>query len=57
MLSLFPILSTILIHNKYIHDSFRHFSVTGRFEKLKEVAFEYAFLLKTDTLAADPLGE
>ncbi|MEW5311304.1 MAG: hypothetical protein WDW38_003032 [Sanguina aurantia] len=24
-----------------------HFSVTGRFEKLKETAFEYAFLLKT----------
>lgn len=24
-----------------------HFSVTGRFERLKEVAFEYAFLLKT----------
>ena len=23
-----------------------HFSVTGRFERLKEVAFEYAFLLK-----------
>lgn len=23
-----------------------HFSVTGRFEKLKETAFEYAFLLK-----------
>lgn len=24
-----------------------HFSVTGRFERLKETAFEYAFLLKT----------
>ena len=25
----------------------RHFSVTGRFERLKETAFEFAFLLKT----------
>jgi hypothetical protein len=23
-----------------------HFSVTGRFERLKEIAFEYAFLFK-----------
>ncbi|KAF8063007.1 dapb1 [Scenedesmus sp. PABB004] len=29
-----------------------HFSVTGRFERLKETAFEYAFLLKTAGLAA-----
>ncbi|KAF5841230.1 hypothetical protein DUNSADRAFT_13875 [Dunaliella salina] len=27
-----------------------HFSVTGRFERLKEVAFEYAFLLKTQNM-------
>lgn len=27
-----------------------HFSVTGRFERLKEVAEEYAFLLKTTGL-------
>jgi hypothetical protein len=28
-----------------------HFSVSGRFEKLKEVAEEYAFLLKSQGLA------
>ncbi|EFJ49956.1 hypothetical protein VOLCADRAFT_73990 [Volvox carteri f. nagariensis] len=33
-----------------------HFSVTGRFEKLKEVAFEYAFLLKTLGLLDVPLA-
>ncbi|KAJ9515271.1 hypothetical protein QJQ45_002401 [Haematococcus lacustris] len=33
-----------------------HFSVTGRFEKLKEVAFEYAFLLKVQgMLRTQPL--
>ncbi|KAI8471644.1 MAG: prolyl oligopeptidase [Monoraphidium minutum] len=30
-----------------------HFSVTGRFERLKEVALEYAFLLKTAGQLAD----
>ncbi|WIA19863.1 hypothetical protein OEZ85_005766 [Tetradesmus obliquus] len=29
-----------------------HFSVTGRFERLKETAFEYAFLLKTAGMLA-----
>ncbi|GIL43661.1 hypothetical protein Vafri_1337 [Volvox africanus] len=33
-----------------------HFSVTGRFEKLKEVAFEYAFLLKTLDMLDVPLA-
>ncbi|KIY99303.1 oligopeptidase B [Monoraphidium neglectum] len=33
-----------------------HFSVTGRFERLKEVALEYAFLLKTaGQLSTQPL--
>lgn len=35
----------------------RHFSVTGRFERLKEVAFEYAFLLKAMCLPDSPLKE
>ena len=33
----------------------RHFSVTGRFERLKEVAFEYAYLLKCNSLPEAPL--
>ncbi|GLC51718.1 hypothetical protein PLESTB_000532400 [Pleodorina starrii] len=33
-----------------------HFSVTGRFERLKEVAFEYAFLLKTLGMLQVPLA-
>ena len=34
-----------------------HFSQSGRFDKLKEVALEYAFLLKcTGLLSAVPAG-
>ncbi|KAG2483154.1 hypothetical protein HYH03_017946 [Edaphochlamys debaryana] len=33
-----------------------HFSVTGRFERLKEIAFEYAFLLKTLGMTRVPLA-
>jgi len=31
-----------------------HFSVTGRFERLKEIAFEYAFLLKAQGMTHTP---
>ncbi|GAX79477.1 hypothetical protein CEUSTIGMA_g6918.t1 [Chlamydomonas eustigma] len=34
-----------------------HFSVTGRFERLKEVAFEYAFLLKVSSMTEAPFSD
>ena len=33
-----------------------HFSVTGRFERIKEVAHDYAFLLKAMALPESPLA-